>query len=407
MWIHNYISHTFPKRLTLCNYRIKQLVPLHYDQLSLTKHPTQLFNLHQFKMSASNTTTYDFSETKFDGGCRQSHQFRPFIMAQLQADGLTWVLNTEKYPDKEIPIKIRMIMAQQQLDTEHNIQKYEQEKREYERHLEEFKAEIDAIVSDPSTTKAEKTFLLDRFEQDQAEPVEPRVAFPMSELTPAMERIIQDVEIQNLKLEKASSKALEIMKKFLSQRLLNAAQKILEDEIKSPRDKLLAVWEWIKTFQYNDMKVVQEIRSDITNLPTIATFHDAIISIQKINLFQRELVTMGKGLTDTELIMTHTGKLNSDRRFTNLKLKYLQGELSTVAGSEPKWITMKKEEKHPIESTYTWGQYTEDVNRYHRNEGTVDDESHAVAMAAQTMSHQSEEIKSLRQLIQDGKDELA
>ena len=145
------------------------------------------------------------------------------------------------------------------------------------------------------------------------------------------------------------------------------------------------------------MKVVQDIRSDITNLPNISSFQEAITSILKINMLQRELVTMGKGLTDTELIMTHTGKLTSDRRFTAIKLKYLQGELSTVAGSEPKWIHKVKETKPSVETNTTWEQYTEDVYRYHRTEGTVEDESSAVAMAAQQKSNESEELKLIKE----------
>jgi hypothetical protein len=105
------LSLTFHSKVWyVCNYRINKLVHLHYNQFGLTKHPTQFVNLHLSQMSTSNTLIYNFSETLFDGGCRQAYQFRPFIMSQLQSEGQTWILNTKEFPTEEVPLKIKMVV---------------------------------------------------------------------------------------------------------------------------------------------------------------------------------------------------------------------------------------------------------------------------------------------------------
>jgi hypothetical protein len=157
------------------------------------------------QMPTSNTLTYNFSDTPFDGGCRQAHQFRPFIMSQLQSEGLTWILNTKNFPTEEVPLKIKMIVKQQQKDTDLYIKAYEIDKKAYDRHLREYKAAIDNIMADEDTTEDQKARLLDIHEQDP-QPDEPRVAFPMSELTPAMERTIQDVKFQNMEIQPSSQR---------------------------------------------------------------------------------------------------------------------------------------------------------------------------------------------------------
>ena len=113
----------------------------------------------------------------------------------------------------------------------------------------------------------------------------------------------------------AASKALEILKKYLSQRLLNTAQEILEHESRHPREKLMALWEWVKSFQYNDAQVIQQIKADLTNLPTVDNFKEAVENIHKMDSLQRELITMEKGMSNLEMIILHTGKLQSHHRY--------------------------------------------------------------------------------------------
>ena len=112
------------------------------------------------QMPTSNTLTYNFSDTPFDGGCRQAHQFRPFIMSQLQSEGLTWILNTNEFPTEEVPLKIKMIVQQQQKDTDLYINEYEIAKKAYDRHLREYKAAIDNIMADEETTENKKFVFL-------------------------------------------------------------------------------------------------------------------------------------------------------------------------------------------------------------------------------------------------------
>ena len=46
---------------------------------------------------------FDFEKTPFDGDPRQAHQFIPFLLGKLGAAQLSYILNSQQYPDPEIP----------------------------------------------------------------------------------------------------------------------------------------------------------------------------------------------------------------------------------------------------------------------------------------------------------------
>jgi len=58
------------------------------------------------------TNIFNFQQNKFDGDCRQAHQFRPFIMGQFQADGLTWILDRIRYPDENFSEETILLASQ-------------------------------------------------------------------------------------------------------------------------------------------------------------------------------------------------------------------------------------------------------------------------------------------------------
>jgi D-arabinose 1-dehydrogenase-like Zn-dependent alcohol dehydrogenase len=94
-------------------------------------------------------------------------------------------------------------------------------------------------------------------------------------------------------------------------------------------------------------RFIRETVSDKTNLPT--TYHDyrdmlknegldgvVIVTphtqhfqqtIDAMNALNGELITLGQGLTDTDLILIHSGKLVKHERFTVLRVKYTQDDV--------------------------------------------------------------------------------
>ena len=77
------------------------------------------------QMPTSNTLTNNYSDT----AC---NQFHPLIISQLQSEGQTWILNTKEFPTDEVPLEIKMIVKQQQKDTDLYIKAYEIDKKAYD-----------------------------------------------------------------------------------------------------------------------------------------------------------------------------------------------------------------------------------------------------------------------------------
>ena len=46
---------------------------------------------------------FDFEKNPFDGDPRQAHQFIPLLLGKLGAAPLSYILNSQQYPDLEIP----------------------------------------------------------------------------------------------------------------------------------------------------------------------------------------------------------------------------------------------------------------------------------------------------------------
>jgi hypothetical protein len=46
---------------------------------------------------------FNFEKIPFDGDPRQAHQFIPFLLGKLGAAQLSYILNSQQYPDPEIP----------------------------------------------------------------------------------------------------------------------------------------------------------------------------------------------------------------------------------------------------------------------------------------------------------------
>ena len=171
-------------------------------------------------MLQSFTNIYNFHENKFDGDCRQAYQFRPFIMGQFQADGLTWILDRTTYPDEKISEETIVLTRQYEEDKEANLNSFKLLMTEYAENYKIYTDNAETIMNDPATTLIQKTARVEAL----VEPIKPRLESQPNPLTPSMEKRMQEIKVQQMKALPAASKALEIIKN-LSLRLLNAAQK--------------------------------------------------------------------------------------------------------------------------------------------------------------------------------------
>jgi hypothetical protein len=99
---------------------------------------------------------------------------------------------------------------------------------------------------------------------------------------------------------------------------------IIHDAVRTSRQKLLEVLEWLQSHRSITAQVIGEIKKDITMLPEITTFTEALTIISAMNQLQSELITLHALLSDIELIIAQTNKLSSSPEFLQLKREYLQ-----------------------------------------------------------------------------------
>jgi hypothetical protein len=157
-------------------------------------------------------------------------------------------------------------------------------------------------------------------------PIQPTLQRCESVMPASVERKIREVKQFKLEFIKVASKALEILKSYISVRLQNISADLLSSEFITARDKLLAMWDWLCSLRVNNNQVIQDINTDIANLPGIDDFNQAVANIDAMNLLQQELLTMNSGLSDSNLIMSHTTKLSHSEMFRSLKINYLQND---------------------------------------------------------------------------------
>ena len=67
---------------------------------------------------------------------------------------------------------------------------------------------------------------------------------------------------------------------------------IFHDAAHPSRAKLLKIWEWLQSQRSLNAQVIGEIKKDITMLPEITNFAEAINIISAMNQLQSELITL-------------------------------------------------------------------------------------------------------------------
>ena len=78
---------------------------------------------------------YDFATTPYDGDARQAHQLIPFIQSKLGAKQLSYILNTNEYPDPKTELLLVMLESQHNENMDTFIRQYQIDRDNYELRL--------------------------------------------------------------------------------------------------------------------------------------------------------------------------------------------------------------------------------------------------------------------------------
>jgi hypothetical protein len=264
---------------------------------------------------------FDFETQPFDGDARQAHQLIPFIQAKLGSHQLSYILNTKDYPDPKLNEFILLLERQHMELLDATTAQYKVRKKHYdELQLPLYHHRCRTIAEDPDKDDDQKT-------QEIANipvPALPVLQAPPSEFNPGMESQLNKSRETIRRYDAAADQALQIIRPLLSPRLQNMCSPVLNDPVRNSRTKLLTLWTWLQAKRINDAQIVGEIRKDMSLLPEITTFDEAVTSLTLLNQLQTELVTLSQPLSDLELIIIHSNKFSEHDRFVPLKLKYLQ-----------------------------------------------------------------------------------
>ena len=218
-------------------------------------------------------------------------------------------------------------------------------------------------------------------------PHAPELVLPVSDCTSHQEKTLSTARLETRKFEIASDAAMEILKLYMTSRLVTQCSGIFVDTTVSARKKLLTIWEWLKAKRVHDTLVATDIKKDIQLLPTADTFEQAEHLLDSVNVLQAELTTLRQGLSDLELIITHTGKLSADPCFIALKMQYLQNNPFRNADLPPSFTTTPS---HLPVITWTWAAYSADVHHFARAHGASRTQSVLAAHMDNTVSFEGE-----------------
>ena len=139
---------------------------------------------------------------------------------------------------------------------------------------------------------------------------------------------------------------------------------VLNDPVRNSRTKLLTLWTWLQAKRINDAQIIGEIRKDMSLLPEITTFDEAVTSLTLLNQLQAELVTLAQPLSDLELIVLHSNKYSEHDRFVPLKLKYLQR--TTIQNSDLPPSFTSGPRPPSMTQTVSWADYCAEVHQHAR-----------------------------------------
>ena len=163
--------------------------------------------------------TFDFEKQPFDGDPRQAHQFIPFLLGKLGASQLSYILNVQQYPDPQI--------------TEYALLKEQEHASDQAIAAVEFKEAMDTYTHQMLARELE----INHIRRTVADPQE-RANQISAKIAPTMPKLRDVASLGSTahdlgktrelirKYDIAADQALQIIKSFLSPRLLNMCSPI-------------------------------------------------------------------------------------------------------------------------------------------------------------------------------------
>jgi hypothetical protein len=306
---------------------------------------------------------YDFATTPYDGDARQAHQLIPFIQAKLGAAKLSYILNIKEYPDPK-PEPLLVILESQHNEAMDGIaQQYQARLDNYDLLLWPlYQRRMLTIQADATLTAEARATAIEEL-QIPERPTLPTL--PQSQFTTSMEIQLSKSRETARRFDQAADEALQLIRTFLSTRILNKCAAVLHDHQHTSRQKLLAIWNWLQLQRAFDPQIISEIKKDMNALPEITNFDEAVTTIGQLNQLQAELTTLKQPLSDLELIITHTNKYAPSDQFVNIQLKYLQATSIDVGELAPSFDshTLTAPTRH---QNLSWAAYSLDVATYAR-----------------------------------------
>ncbi len=325
---------------------------------------------------------YNFEHNLFSGDARQAHQFIPFLQSKLGEAKLSYILKADAIPQPDECLLILERLHKGALQEAARV--YEHRQREYTTRLVPiYQHHIVHLMRDEAYQALTP-------EQQRARtdaipvPAPPLLDLPQTQFSPAMEIQLSKARERIRHTESDADAAIQLIKRYLSVRILNSCAHALNDSTHSSHQKLLVIWAWLCNQRIYDAQIISNIRQDMNQLPDITNFDEALITIGQLNLLQAELYTLAQPMTDLELIITHVNKYSISPRhseqFIPLRLKYLQNPNNHLADLPPSFDAQPVTNARP--APYTWSQYSQDVAQYARAHNSVPRTSTALSVTA-------------------------
>jgi hypothetical protein len=186
---------------------------------------------------------YNFERNLFSGDPRQAHQFIPFLQSKLGEAKLSYILKADAIPQPEEYLLILERLHKEALQDAARV--YENKQREYQmrivpiyqhRIVHMMREEANQALT-PEEQKAQSDAI--------PLPIPPTVELPQTQFTPALEIQLSKVRERIRHTESDADAAIQLIKRYLSVRILNSCATALNDSTHSSHRKLLVVWEWL------------------------------------------------------------------------------------------------------------------------------------------------------------------
>jgi hypothetical protein len=301
------------------------------------------------------TSEKNFSQTKFDGGCRDAFQFIKFFYSMLEREGISSIVNLTLSPNIKAPDDIMMIRKTHKQILESAKVQFDHDTLVNKAAILSWHTTVNQIRGDQALTIQEAHDAVLALGQCPT----PLIWIqPNTQYTPHVSAQYESYKKELHRQDDTASKALSLLKELCTPRLNDFCSAGVYDlENRRPREKLLHMWEWIKGLRVSDPSVINEVQDDIKNLPPISSFSQAVANIASINNLQRELMLMRQPYSDENLILLHANKLDGSDMFKQLRKQFLHSDHSRRLSTAPDMTRPLTTSGGGHRPTFTWEDY--------------------------------------------------